>query len=264
MPSSSLPPAVEITYVGGPTAIIQIGGLRFITDPTFDAPSEYPSGTVTLQKLEGPAVAVADIGAIDAVLLSHDQHADNLDRAGRALAERSLTLTTRAGAGRLGGRAVGLSPWESREFTTPDGQRLRVTATPARHGPAGIEPLTGDVVGFVISSIEPAHDLVYVTGDTVWFDGVAEIARRYHPDVVLLFAGAARTRGPFHLTMDTNDAVETAVAFPGAVVVPIHHAGWAHFVQSQDDLVRTFTVVGLQQRLRPVTPGARFTANPRP
>jgi L-ascorbate metabolism protein UlaG (beta-lactamase superfamily) len=260
MPFSPMP--VEITYVGGPTAIVDIGGLRFITDPTFDAPAEYP-GAVTLRKLEGPAIDVTDIGAIDVVLLSHDQHADNLDHAGRRLAERSLTLTTRAGAARLGGCAVGLLPWEAHELTAPDGRRLTVTATPARHGPAGIEPISGDVVGFVISSVEPAHDLVYVTGDTVWFEGVAEVARRYQPDVVLLFAGAARTRGPFHLTMDTNDAVEAAVSFPGAAIVPIHHAGWAHFSQSQDDLIKTFAVVGLQNRLRPVTPGARFTATQR-
>ena len=143
---------------------------------------------------------------------------------------------------------------ESREFDSPTGVRLRVTATPARHGPAGIEPLLGDVIGFLIASIDPPSDLVYVTGDTVWFGGTAEVARRYDPAVVLLFAGAARTRGPFHLTMDTNDAVEVADAFPRSAIVPVHHAGWAHFSQSQDDLIKTFAAVGISDRLRPVFP----------
>jgi L-ascorbate metabolism protein UlaG (beta-lactamase superfamily) len=245
---------IEITYIGGPTTIIEIGGLRFLTDPTFDDPGEYTSGSVVLRKSEGPAIPVTDIGRIDAILLSHDQHADNLDPAGRRLVEQWSTLTTRAGAARLAQQAVGLAPWESREFTGPSGIRLKVTATPARHGPAGIEPLAGDVIGFMISSVEPAQDLVYVTGDTVWFEGTAEVARRYAPAVVLLFAGAARTRGPFHLTMDTNEAVEAAVAFPDAAIVPVHHAGWAHFSQSQDDLVKTFATVGQSDRLRPVSP----------
>jgi L-ascorbate metabolism protein UlaG (beta-lactamase superfamily) len=258
MPFADTPPAIEITCVGGPTAVIEVAGLRFLTDPTFDVPGQYKSGPVTLEKTEKPAVAPEQIGRIDAVLLSHDQHPDNLDPAGRALIADLLTLTTRAGAGRLGGSSVGLAPWEYREFESPDGSRVRVTATPARHGPAGIEPLTGDVIGFVISTTNPRRDLVYVTGDTVWYAGTAEVARRFRPSVVLLFAGAARTRGPFHLTMDTNDAVEAAVAFPDAAIVPVHHSGWAHFSQSQDDLVRTFEVVKLAERLRPVVPGRRI------
>ncbi|MBZ0089060.1 MAG: MBL fold metallo-hydrolase, partial [Thermoanaerobaculia bacterium] len=148
-------------------------------------------------------------------------------------------------------------PWQRRDFATPSGATLRVTATPARHGPAGIEPLAGDVIGFVISSLQPARDLVWVTGDTVWYDGTREVARRFDPAAILLFAGAARTRGPFHLTMDTNDAVEAAAAFPNAAVVPVHHAGWAHFSQSQEDLERTFAALGLADRLRPVTPGGK-------
>src|SRR5262249_843355 len=139
-----------------------------------------------------------------------------------------------------------------------DGYRIRITAVPARHGPAGIESLTGDVTGFVVSSISPARDLIYVTGDTVWFGGTAEVAKRFAPAAVLLFAGAARTRGPFHLTMATNEAVEVADAFPGAVIVPVHHSGWAHFSQSQDDLIKTFTTVGKVDRLRPVSPSGQL------
>lgn len=258
------PPTVEIRYVGGPTATIEIAGMRFLTDPTFDAPGPYRSGSVTLQKTEGPSVPAEELGRIDVVLLSHDQHPDNLDPAGRALIAHLPTLTTRAGAERLAGPSVGLAPWQSRELVTANGTRLVVTATPARHGPPGIEPLLGDVVGFVISSVDPPRDLVYVTGDTVWYDGTAEVARRFQPAVVLLFAGAARTRGPFRLTMDTNDAVEAAAAFPGAAIVPVHHAGWAHFSQSQEDLQKTFEVVRMADRLRPVSPGRSLVITPGP
>lgn len=261
MPAIDTPPAIVITYVGGPTTVIEVAGLRFLTDPTFDVPAAYPSGSVTLQKTEGPAIAARDIGHIDAVLLSHDQHPDNLDPAGRTLIGGLPTLTTVAGAARLGGSALGLAPWESQEFESPQGTRIRVTATPARHGPAGIESLVGDVVGFVVSSVEPARDLVYLTGDTVWYDGTAEVAHRFDPAAVLLFAGAARTRGPFYLTMDTNGAVELAAAFPRAAIVPVHHAGWAHFSQSQEDLVKTFEVLKMSSRLRPVTPAGTIVVS---
>ena len=249
------PPAIEITYIGGPTALISIAGVTFITDPTFDAPGrEYASGKITLRKLNGPAFAVEQLGKVDVALVSHEQHPDNLDIAGRALLPKiPLVLSTKRSSERLGANALGLDPWESKMIETPDGATLRITATPARHGPAGIEPLSGDVVGFVIS--KDATDLVYVTGDTVWYEGTAEIARRYKPRVVLLFGGAAAARGPFNLTMNTNDAVETAVAFKNSTLVPVHHDGWAHFTQTQFDLAKTFTTLGISERLKLVEPG---------
>ncbi|MGA2313072.1 MAG: MBL fold metallo-hydrolase [Xanthobacteraceae bacterium] len=245
--------AAKITLIGGPTALIEIGGFRLLTDPTFDAPGEYKLPHVTLKKTSHPALTAEQIGRVDAVLLSHDQHADNFDHAGRAYAMQApRLLTTVVGAKRLGGVAEGLAPGESTKLTNPAGT-LTVTATPARHGPAGIEPLAGDVIGFVLSLAGGRP--IYITGDTVWYEGVAEVARRFQAGLVLLFAGAAKTRGAFHLTMDANDALDTAHAFPDATIVPLHYEGWAHFSQSGDDLVQSFKALGIGARLRLLEPG---------
>ena len=249
--------AATITLIGGPTALIELGGFRLLTDPTFDPPGEYKLPHVTLKKTAHPALTADAVGRVDAVLLSHDQHADNLDHAGRAYAMQGPRLfTTVAGAKRLGGVADGLAPGDSRELRGPAGT-LTVTATPARHGPAGVEPLAGDVIGFVLSMAGARP--VYVTGDTVWYDGVADVARRFHAGLVLLFAGAAKTRGAFHLTMSANDAIDTARAFADAVIVPVHYEGWAHFSQSGDDLVQSFKALGISQRLRMLRPGVPTT-----
>jgi len=245
--------AAKITLIGGPTALIEIGEFRLLTDPTFDAPGEYKLPHVTLKKTSHPALTAEQIGRVDAVLLSHDQHADNFDHAGRAYAMQApRLLTTVVGAKRLGGVAEGLAPGESTKLTNPAGT-LTITATPARHGPAGIEPLAGDVIGFVLS-LAGARP-IYITGDTVWYEGVGEVARRFQAGVVLLFAGAAKTRGAFHLTMDANDALDTAHAFPDATIVPLHYEGWAHFSQSGDDLVQSFKALGIGARLRLLEPG---------
>jgi L-ascorbate metabolism protein UlaG (beta-lactamase superfamily) len=196
---------ISITLIGGPTALIEIDGFRLLTDPTFDAPGAYQLPHVKLEKLTGPALAANDIGEVDAVLLSHDQHSDNLDHSGKEfLAHAKRVLTTQAGAKRLGGNAEGFAPWEVTELTGKNAHSVTITATPARHGPAGIEPLSGDVIGFVLLSSRPGSRPVYISGDTVWFDGVAEVAKRFKAGVVLPFAGAAQTRGPFHLTMDSK------------------------------------------------------------
>lgn len=254
---------VRITLVGGPTALIEVEGFRLLTDPTFDAPGDYKLPHVTLEKLEGPALSAEQIGPVDAVLLSHDQHSDNLDNSGKAfLRKANRVLTTVAGAKRLGGHAEGLLPWASTELTAADGRSLTITATPARHGPAGIEPLSGDVIGFVVTPKGSESYSIYISGDTVWFDGVAEVARRFPARIVLPFAGAAQTRGPFHLTMDTNDTIETARAFPDAVIVPLHTDGWKHFRQSGQDLRASFDTLGFGSRLKMLEPGVATVVAP--
>jgi L-ascorbate metabolism protein UlaG (beta-lactamase superfamily) len=255
--------SLRITLIGGPTALIEIDGFRILTDPTFDAPGAYQLPHVKLEKLSGPALQPEAIGKVDAVLLSHDQHADNLDHSGKDfLAKADRVLTTVAGAKRLGGRAEGFAPWATTELTGKNGHSLTVTATPARHGPAGIEPLSGDVIGFVLTSKDNNLRPIYISGDTVWYDGVAEVARRFKAGVVLPFAGAAQTRGPFHLTMDTNDTIETARAFPDAVIVPLHTDGWAHFRQNASDLRASFDTLGFGPRLKILEPGVATVIEP--
>ena len=245
--------SLTLTLIGGPTALIEIDGFRLLTDPTFDLPGIYQLPHVKLEKLSGPALAANAIGEIDAVLLSHDQHSDNLDESGKHFLPRARrVLTTVVGAKRLGGNAEGLAPWDSTELTR-NGRSLTITATPARHGPHGIEPLAGDVIGFVVASKQGRP--IYISGDTVWYDGVAEVARRFKAGVVMPFAGAAQTRGPFHLTMDTNDTIETARAFADAVIVPVHTDGWAHFKQNAQDLRASFDALGFGPRLKLLEPG---------
>ena len=89
----------RFTLIGGPTVLIEYSGFRLLTDPTFDEPGEYKLPQVTLTKTTRPALSLADIEPVDAVLLSHDQHADNLDDAGREfLSKVPRVFTTVVGA----------------------------------------------------------------------------------------------------------------------------------------------------------------------
>jgi hypothetical protein len=69
--TSFLPDSVGVRLIGGPTALIEMGGLRLLTDPTFDPPGDHPVGNRVLVKTRGPAVAPDGIGPVAAVLLSH-------------------------------------------------------------------------------------------------------------------------------------------------------------------------------------------------
>ena len=186
--------SVDVRVLGGPTTVIEIGGLRLLTDPTFDDARDYELGPgLVLSKIAPSPISVEDVGPIDAVLLSHHQHPDNLDESGRAyLGDAALVLTTPSAAKDLGGSTRGLQPWEVAELSRPDGSVLTVTAAPARHGPEGCEPVIGEVTGFVLAG--DRVPTTYVSGDNASLEIVEQIAGRVGPvDTAVIFAGAART-----------------------------------------------------------------------
>ncbi len=255
--------SLTITSIGGPTALIELAGLRLLTDPTFDPTgSEYTTPVYTLRKTEGPAIAAENLGRVDVVLLSHDMHFDNLDRAGRELLQKAgKVLTTLAGAERLGGKALGLAPWQNLDIPAPDGRTLRVTGTPARHGPAGSE--RGPVTGFVLALTEWTDRAFYFSGDTVWYEGMEEVSRRFPVTVAMLNMGAARVKevGPAHLTLTAEEGVETARTFPKAKIMPVHYRGWEHFSESRKEIEAAFQKAGIEDRLVWVEPGETVTMN---
>lgn len=169
MPSPSPQTApFPVRVFGGPTALFEYGGLRFLTDPTFDGPGDHPAPAVVLTKTAAADGSPGDLGRVDVVLLSHDEHADNLDTSGRALlADVPLTLTTPGGGERLGEAATGLADWQSAELERRDGGpgTVTVTGVPAIHGPGKreeVEPICGEVVGFVLTG--EGLPTIYVSG----------------------------------------------------------------------------------------------------
>lgn len=245
MPQAESP--VTVQAVGGPTAILEIAQQRLILDPTFDPPGEYDAGEgLTLVKTAGPAVPVDEVGHLDVALVSHDQHADNLDEAGRALLGRVGTvLTTAEGADRLGDGAIGLGPWESTQLGD-----LTVTAVPAQHGPEGTEHLSGPVIGFVLTA-EGAPS-VYVSGDNASVEVATDINDRLGPfDIAILNIGGAQV--PFfddpYVTLSNERAVVVAQALGSRAVVALHHHGWEHFTQDAKSLRAAFEAAGITSQL---------------
>ena len=95
-----------------------------------------------------------------------------------------------------------------------------------------------------------------MSGDTVWYEGVAEVARWIHVTTAVLNMGAARVEatGPAPLTMTADDGVQVAKAMPDATIVPLHFDGWAHFSESKQVIQETFWAAGLDNRLRWIDP----------
>jgi L-ascorbate metabolism protein UlaG (beta-lactamase superfamily) len=232
---------VRLTHIGGPTLLIEAHGWRILSDPTFDPPGRrYSFGWGTSStKTTGPAIAAADLPPLEAVLLSHDHHADNLDDAGRALLpDVPAVVTTVSGSRRLAAPNVrGLVPWSTTTLNAPGLPDVTVTATPCRHGPPLSRPIAGEVVGFALQwEGDPA--VVWLSGDTVLFDGVREVADRLEVDVAVLHLGAVQFpfTGPLRYSMNGDDAAELVGLLKPRVVVPVHFEGWSHFDQQETAL----------------------------
>jgi L-ascorbate metabolism protein UlaG (beta-lactamase superfamily) len=251
---------MHVQYLGGPTALIELGGVRLLTDPTFDEPGDYPIGERVLTKTQRPALDPAELGPVDAVLLSHDQHPDNLDRAGRDYLDSvPVVFSTASARKRLRDPVRALPAWEWTKLRGKGGTSLRITGVPARHGPEGSEHLVGEVTGFVLSA--PDLPTVYVSGDNASIDFVRVIADRLGPfDVALLFAGAAQTalvEGAF-LTLTSELAAEAVRILGSPQTVPLHFEGWTHFTQGGDTLHEAFRQAELGDRLHLLRPGERI------
>ena len=203
----------KLTHIGGPTLLIEVDGWRILTDPTFDPPGgKYNFGWGTSsRKTAGPAIAAAEIGPLDAILVSHDQHDDNLDSAGRKLLPSAGTVvTTAAGARRLGGNAVGLKPWETTTLEAAGKPPIEVTATPCRHGPPLSKPIVGDVTGFGLRWEGQTRGELWISGDTVLYPGVAEVADRLDVGTAIVHLGGVRfpISGPLRYTMTGAEAAD--------------------------------------------------------
>jgi L-ascorbate metabolism protein UlaG (beta-lactamase superfamily) len=236
---------VRITHIGGPTALIEIGGWRLLTDPTFDPPGQkYNFGWGTSsRKLAGPAIAASDLPPIDAVLLSHDHHEDNLDPAGRAvLPSAGAVITTASGAKRLGGSARGLSAWETTALESPGRPTIEITATPCRHGPPLSHPIVGDVIGFALRWDGQEHGVLWISGDTVLYDRVREVAERLTVDTAIVHLGGVKfpVSGPLRYTMTAREAVELCGLIKPRTIIPIHYEGWKHFREGREAIEAEF------------------------
>jgi L-ascorbate metabolism protein UlaG (beta-lactamase superfamily) len=235
--------SVRVTHIGGPTTLIELDGWRLLTDPTFDSPGQkYKFGWGTSsRKVTGPAIAAADVGPIDAVLLTHDHHGDNLDVAGRALlSSAGGVVTTVSGAKRLGGHAQGLQPWATTQLEAPARLPIEITATPCRHGPPLSYPIVGDVIGFALRWNGQEHGVVWISGDTVLYDGVRQVADRLQVNIALLHLGAVRfpITGPVRYSMTAQEAVELCRLIRPRTAIPVHYEGWSHFREGRDGIER--------------------------
>jgi L-ascorbate metabolism protein UlaG (beta-lactamase superfamily) len=231
----------SLTFIGNATVLLRYGGFTLLTDPNFlhRGQRAYLGYGLLSRRRTDPALELDALPELDAVVLSH-LHGDHWDRVARRGLPRQLPIvTTPHAARRLQGlhrfhRTVGLRPWEHHDLVK-DGATLRITSLPGRHAPALVRhllpPVMGSLLEFTPTGGGPDRRFrLYITGDTLFFEGVREIARRCPDlDAALLHLGGTRLPGGIMVTMDGRQGTDLLEIVRPPRAVPIHYNDYGVF-----------------------------------
>jgi L-ascorbate metabolism protein UlaG (beta-lactamase superfamily) len=84
--------------------------------------------------------------------------------------------------------------------------------------------------------------VLWISGDTVLYDGVRDVARRLEIGTAIVHLGGVRfpISGPLRYTMTASEAAELCGLIVPRTIVPIHYEGWKHFREGRDAAERAF------------------------
>jgi L-ascorbate metabolism protein UlaG (beta-lactamase superfamily) len=260
---------VTMEFIGNATTLLRCGPFTLLTDPNFlhRGQRAYLGFGLTSKRLTEPALRIDELPRLDAVVLSH-LHGDHWDRVARGKLDRGLPIvTTPHAARRLQGwhrfrHATGLRTWESHTMVK-DGALLRITALPGRHAPGAVRfllpPVMGSLLEFGPATGEVQYRL-YITGDTLMFDGIQQIARRNRDiDLAILHLGGTKLPGGIMVTMDGVQGADLFETIRPGRAVPVHYNDYGVFSSPLDEFRGEMERRGFGDQATYIEPGQNHT-----
>jgi L-ascorbate metabolism protein UlaG (beta-lactamase superfamily) len=256
----------SIFFVGTATVVLRFAGFTILTDPNFLHAGDHVhlGYGLTAQRLTNPAMEIEELPPLDFVVLSH-YHGDHFDRVAEERLQKDVPiLTTEHAAGELKDKgfteAIALDTWDAVNVRKGN-SRVRVTSMPGRHGPPIVEkflpPVMGSMLEFETEEGRTALRL-YITGDTLVFDDLNEIPKRYPSiDLALFHLGGTQIMGIL-LTMDAEQGVEAIRIINPREVIPIHYNDYEVFKSPLEDFKKAVEAAGFADRVRYLSHGETY------
>jgi L-ascorbate metabolism protein UlaG (beta-lactamase superfamily) len=259
---------IEVHFIGIATVLLSYGPLTLLTDPNFLHRGQYAYLGYGLlsRRLTEPALDVHELPRLDGIVLSH-LHGDHWDRRARRHLDHTVPiLTTPHAARRLKvvhgfHRTAGLRTWTSLTLTR-GGAQVTVTALPGRHaGHPALRRLLPPVMGSMLE-FGPTDGLprlrLYLSGDTLLYDGLDEITRRFPAaDLAVLHLGGTTLPGGFVVTMDGAQGAELARRLRPRLILPVHYGDYTVMRSPLSAFLAEAERLGLGDRVVHCAPGRR-------
>jgi L-ascorbate metabolism protein UlaG (beta-lactamase superfamily) len=251
----------SVQFVGTATTVIRLGGFTLLTDPNFlhRGQRAYLGKGLWSRRLTEPALAPAQLPALDAIVLSH-LHGDHWDRVARRELDRTPpVLTTTSAAPKLarqGFTTQGLDTWEDTVLRR-DAEQLRVVSLPGIHARGVLGRLLPPVMGSMLEhSVDGAvRRRVYVSGDTLDGSHLDAVRDRFPGiDVAVVHLGGTRVLA-HTVTMDAAQGVRFLRRIGPAAAVPVHYDDYGVFRSPLSDFLTEAADAGLATEVRPVGRG---------
>ncbi len=247
----------SIFFIGNATVLIRYAGFAILTDPTFIHMHEkvHLGYGLNTTRLTNPAISIDELPPLDFVILSHF-HGDHFDRIAIDRLDKSLPIvTTPHASAELSARGFDrtekLETWESISYVKGD-VLLNITATPGRHGPFPISMFMPQVMGSILDfKAKSGRNLfrMYITGDTMVFDGIKGITKRFpNIDLELLHLGGTTVIG-IMVTMDSKEGLEMFKIVNPSKAIPIHYNDYDVFKSPIEDFQKEIRDSGLEDRI---------------
>ncbi|OOG58802.1 MBL fold metallo-hydrolase [Polaromonas sp. C04] len=247
---------LRATWLGHSTVLIEIDGLRVLTDPVWGLRAS-PSRLAGPRRFQPVPIALRDLPPIDLVLVSHD-HYDHLDYPTiRELARREVPFVTSLGVGAHleawgvpAQRITELDWWESCTLPNAD---LSVTAAPSQHfSGRGLKDRNATLWSSLV--IRSSRHSVFFSGDTGLTSEYATIRERLGPfDLVMLEVGAFHPSwGDIHL--GPANALKAHALLGGGAFLPVHWGTFSLALHAWDEPAETLLALGPKQGVQLVMP----------
>lgn len=257
----------SVYFIGTATVLIRYACFTILTDPNFLHQGDHVhlGYGLTSERLTQPAMELRDLPPVDIVVLSHF-HEDHFDRFVQQNLDKDLPIVTTPEAAaalrKIGfSSAHGIERWQS-FVVTKGGARLKISAMPARHGPSFASALLPSTMGSMLefeNADEQTTYRIYISGDTLVYDDLKEIPKRY-PDVELglLHLGGTRILGMLLVTMDAEQGVEALRIISPRLAIPIHYNDYTVFKSPLEDFQAAVNEAGLGHKVKYLRHGETY------